>query len=69
MLPGTILYVVGADAVSKGLAEGRVPWSLVGIVVTVAVGLSLVVRRARRSLKNTEPDKWSVQGVSNERAA
>ncbi len=33
MLPGTVLYVVGADAVTRGLAEGRVPWPLVAIVV------------------------------------
>ena len=69
MLPGTILYVVGADAVTKGLAEGRVPWSLVGVVVAVAVGLTLVVRRARRSLQNTEPDQLAEPGVSNDRVA
>jgi uncharacterized membrane protein YdjX (TVP38/TMEM64 family) len=51
MLPGTILYVVGADAVTKGLAEGRVPWSLVGVVVAVSVILFFVVRRARRALQ------------------
>ena len=69
MLPGTILYVVGADAVTKGLAEGRVPWSLVGVVVTVAVGLTLVVRRARRSLQNTEPDHMIKQGAPHDRVA
>lgn len=51
MLPGTILYVVGADAVTKGLAEGRVPWPLVGVVVAVSVILFFVVRRARRALQ------------------
>ncbi len=50
MLPGTVLYVVGADAVTRGLAEGRVPWPLVGVVVTVATILFFVVRRARRAL-------------------
>ena len=69
LLPGTILYVVGADAVTKGLAEGRVPWSLVGVVVAVAIGLTLVVRRARRSLKNTEPDQLIEQGAPNDRVA
>jgi len=69
MLPGTILYVVGADAVTKGLAEGRIPWSLVGIVAAVAVGLTLVVRRARRSLQNTEPDQIAEQGNPHDRAA
>ncbi len=54
MLPGTVLYVVGADAVAKGLAEGRVPWTPVVIVLVVAVGLMLVVRRARRVLREDE---------------
>ena len=30
MIPGTVLYVVGADAFTRGLAEGQVPWVLVG---------------------------------------
>lgn len=51
MLPGTVLYVVGADAVTKGLAEGRVPWPLVGVIGAVAVLLFFVVRRARRALQ------------------
>lgn len=51
MLPGTILYVVGADAVTKGLADGRVPWPLVGVVVAVSTILFFVVRRARRALQ------------------
>ena len=50
MLPGTVLYVVGADAVTKGLSEGRVPWPLVGVIVAVSAGLFFLVRRARRSL-------------------
>ena len=69
MLPGTILYVVGADAVTKGLAEGRVPWSLVGIVVAVAVGLTLVVRRAQGSLQSREADQITEQGAPHDRAA
>jgi len=68
MLPGTVLYVVGADAVTTGLAEGRVPWPLVGILVAVAVGLTLVVRRARRVLKNRQSDNNSEQGAPNDRA-
>ncbi len=69
MLPGTILYVVGADAVTKGLAEGRVPWLLVGVVVAVAFGLTMIVRRARRALQSEEPDQISEQGAPYGRAA
>ena len=35
MLPGTALYVVGADALFKALKEGEVPWALVGVIVVV----------------------------------
>lgn len=54
MLPGTALYVLGADAVTRGLSEGRVPWHLVAALLVVVVVLSLVVRRARRTLEAQE---------------
>lgn len=54
MLPGTALYVVGADAVTRGLAEGRVPWGLVGALAAVVVVLAFVIRRARRTLAARE---------------
>ncbi|MFQ5656056.1 MAG: TVP38/TMEM64 family protein [Candidatus Methylomirabilales bacterium] len=54
MLPGTILYVVGADAFTKGLAEGRIPWGLVGALVVAALILTFLVRQARRTLKEKE---------------
>lgn len=54
MLPGTILYVVGADALTKGLQDGRVPWPLVGAGGLAAVILALLVRHARRLLKERE---------------
>ncbi len=69
MLPGTVLYVVGADAVTRGLAEGRVPWPLVGTLVVVAVGLTLVVRRARRALADRESGDSSGQGALHDRTA
>lgn len=54
MLPGTALYVVGADAVTRGLAEGRIPWGLVGALAAVLLVLLIVVRRARRLLAARE---------------
>lgn len=54
MLPGTVLYVVGADAFTKGLQQGEIPWPLVGAVVVAAVILTLLVRRARRVLNERE---------------
>ena len=54
MLPGTALYVVGADAFTKGVAQGQVPWSLIGALGAVAVVLILLVRSARRKLQLQE---------------
>ena len=53
-LPGTILYVVGADAVTKGLAQGQVPWGLIGALVGVVVILTFLVRSARTKLQLKE---------------
>jgi uncharacterized membrane protein YdjX (TVP38/TMEM64 family) len=54
MLPGTILYVVGADALTQGLARGEVPWALIGALVAVGVVLTLLVRYARQRLQGNE---------------
>ena len=52
MLPGTVLYVVGSDAVVKGISEGRVPWVLVAVLVVVIAGLTILVSTARRRLNS-----------------
>jgi len=54
MLPGTVLYVVGFDALFTGLAQGRVPWALVAATAAMAVLLALIIRRARRALAARE---------------
>ena len=54
MLPGTIVYVAGTAAIKEALAEGSIPWALVGAVVVMIVILTLVIRRARRVLKQRE---------------
>jgi uncharacterized membrane protein YdjX (TVP38/TMEM64 family) len=51
MLPGTILYVVGTDAVATAIEEGRVPWVLVGIVLLIVSLLTVIVRKARKRLE------------------
>jgi pyruvate/2-oxoglutarate dehydrogenase complex dihydrolipoamide dehydrogenase (E3) component/uncharacterized membrane protein YdjX (TVP38/TMEM64 family) len=53
-LPGTILYVVGADAVSKALEQGRIPWPLVVAFLVALVFLTFLVRSARRKLQMKE---------------
>lgn len=64
MLPGTVLYVVGADAVTTALAQGRVPWVLVIALVVTIVGLTLIVRRARRTLTEREAERHSQEVTS-----
>jgi uncharacterized membrane protein YdjX (TVP38/TMEM64 family) len=51
MLPGTVLYVVGGDALTRGVSQGKVPWTLVGVIAVVAVTLTLLVRHARGTLR------------------
>ncbi|GIX07221.1 MAG: hypothetical protein KatS3mg115_1624 [Candidatus Poribacteria bacterium] len=51
MLPGTALYVIGADAVVRALTEGRVPWVLVGALIATGGAVVLLVRSARRRLR------------------
>jgi uncharacterized membrane protein YdjX (TVP38/TMEM64 family) len=52
MLPGTVLYVVGVDAVIQAIVQRRVPWPLLGIIAGVGVLLAVLVRFARRKIKN-----------------
>lgn len=51
MLPATVLYVAGADAITRGISEGRAPWPLIAGVGAVAVLLAVLVAYARRKLK------------------
>jgi membrane protein implicated in regulation of membrane protease activity len=57
MLPGTVLYVVGADAVASAISEGKVPWTLIGILAITAVLITILVRQARKKLKAEEGQK------------
>lgn len=57
MLPGTVLYVVGADAVASAISEGRIPWTLIGILVITAGLITVLVRQARKKLKAEEGQK------------
>ncbi len=51
MLPGTILYVVGVDAVIQTIVRRQVPWPLLAVIAVVAVILAVLVRFARRKMK------------------
>lgn len=54
MLPGTILYVVGADTIARAIAQGRIPWILVGILALILVLLIVLVRYARSILRRKQ---------------
>jgi len=51
MLPGTVLYVVGVDAVLSGLSQGKIPWPLIVVAAATAVILIFLVKIARRRLR------------------
>ncbi len=54
MLPGTILYVVGADALTRALVQRQVPWALIGVGALTLLLLIIGVRYARRLLRRKE---------------
>lgn len=53
MLPGTIVYIVGTDAFAN-IAQGRTPWTLIGILVVVIFILIMLGVFARRKLRDKE---------------
>jgi uncharacterized membrane protein YdjX (TVP38/TMEM64 family) len=57
MIPGTIIVVVGADAITQGITEGRIPWTLVGVVLIAALILSLIGWYAQRQLRKKRKNK------------
>jgi uncharacterized membrane protein YdjX (TVP38/TMEM64 family) len=54
IIPGTILYVVGADAVLQAVAHGKVPWTLIGAFVAALIVLAVLVHFARRRLREKD---------------
>lgn len=54
MIPATVLYVVGADALFTGMRDGEIPWALLGALAIVIVLTFFIVRIARRRLKEVE---------------
>lgn len=60
MIPGTILYVVGTDAVVSGISQGNVPWQLVAALFAAGIVLFLLVKFARRRLRAKDDKKDSL---------
>lgn len=60
MLPATIVYTVGGDALRQSL-EGRVPWPAVIALLVALVITGLIVRQARKALADKEPSEPEAQ--------
>jgi uncharacterized membrane protein YdjX (TVP38/TMEM64 family) len=54
MLPWTMVYVIGGDAFAQGLGKRGVPWGLIPATGLAAIVLAVLVRLARRKLKEAE---------------
>lgn len=54
MLPGTIVYLVGTDALLHAAITGTVPWLIVGVFVAALAVVILAVRFASGKLKEKE---------------
>jgi uncharacterized membrane protein YdjX (TVP38/TMEM64 family) len=54
MLPGTIVYLVGTDALVTAATTGDVPWLIVGVFVVALAGVIAAVRIASGKLKEKE---------------
>lgn len=65
MLPGTLLYVVGSDAVFQVIARGEVPWTLVAVLLVVMGGLFVLVRLARQKLQAKEISSPAATGSTS----
>ncbi len=54
MLPGTVLYVVGADTLTQTMREGKISWLLVGILLLMLGAITYLVHQAKKRL-NAKP--------------
>lgn len=54
MLPGTILYVVGSDAIFTGLSRGEWSWELIAVIAVAGTVVIILVRYARHRINEGE---------------
>jgi uncharacterized membrane protein YdjX (TVP38/TMEM64 family) len=52
MLPMTVVFVAGTDAVIQAITSGEIPWKLVGGVLLLLFVILIFVRLARRKLRS-----------------
>jgi uncharacterized membrane protein YdjX (TVP38/TMEM64 family) len=68
MLPGTVLYVVGTDAISQAIIQKKVPWPLIGVLVGVGILLVVLVKFARRRLHEEDQEVVESTGTGSDAA-
>jgi uncharacterized membrane protein YdjX (TVP38/TMEM64 family) len=56
MLPMTVVFVVGTDAVVKAISSGEIPWILIGSVAVALVLVFFLVRFARTKLMDNQEE-------------
>jgi uncharacterized membrane protein YdjX (TVP38/TMEM64 family) len=54
MLPGTIVYLVGTDAIIRAATTGEIPWLIVGVFAAALAVVFLAVRFAGGKLREKE---------------
>jgi uncharacterized membrane protein YdjX (TVP38/TMEM64 family) len=57
MLPGTIIVVVGTDALTQGLTQGHIPLELLGVLVITVIALGLIVWYSRQRFNEKKQNK------------
>ena len=68
MLPGTVLYVVGTDAISQTIIQKRVPWPLIGVLIGVGILLAVLVKFARKRLHEEDQEVLESTGTGSDAA-
>ena len=54
MLPGTVLYVTGSDALFRMFSKEEVSWGLIATILVVAAVVTFLIRYARQRLNESE---------------
>jgi uncharacterized membrane protein YdjX (TVP38/TMEM64 family) len=68
MLPGTVLYVVGTDAISQAIIQKRVPWPLIGVLIGVGILFVVLVKFARKRLHEEDQEVLESTGTGSDAA-
>lgn len=65
MLPGTALFVMGGDALTRGLVQMAVPWRLILIMTVAAILVVFLGRYARGQFQVPHPKRRTDEHVQN----